>query len=335
MSYAARLLLLIAFVSLTVLPSHAQSNGRSRAFELYQQGNDAEAAKMLEQLVKQPDGANDAELHNLLGLSMMNLDKVKSARNAFEKAVELQPGVSNYRSNLAFAQLAQGKSKSAKESAEKALQLDPQNGAAFTLLGQMELWDGELDAARVLVEKAIAADPKQAQGYLLKADVLLSELGKRVLEGSAIRHEVSLLKEAEESLGAAILRTGSGSAKQSIIEKRDGIKALHDHFDPGLNAARAPGDPPEPGTTPVRIIKKPQAVYSARAREAGVSGTVRLAVLLKADGTVGTIIKLWGPGYGLDEQSIAAARQIKFSPKMKNGVPVSTVVTIEYGFSIY
>lgn len=42
-----------------------------------------------------------------------------------------------------------------------------------------------------------------------------------------------------------------------------------------------------------------------------------------------------GLGYGLDELAFKAARRIVFQPKMKDGKPVSTVVTLEYGFSIY
>lgn len=92
---------------------------------------------------------------------------------------------------------------------------------------------------------------------------------------------------------------------------------------------------PEPGVTPFKILTKPQASYTDNARAAGITGTVRLAVLLGANGKVQNILKLSGAGYGLDEQAFDAARKIKFEPKMKDGKPVSTVVIIEYAFSIY
>ena len=40
-------------------------------------------------------------------------------------------------------------------------------------------------------------------------------------------------------------------------------------------------------------------------------------------------------GYGLPEQAIAAARQIKFTPAVKDGHPVSVQVVLEYYFSLY
>jgi protein TonB len=60
-----------------------------------------------------------------------------------------------------------------------------------------------------------------------------------------------------------------------------------------------------------------------------------LAILLGASGRVERILVLKRLGYGLDEQAVKAAQQIKFEPKKKDGVPVSTVVIFDYGFNIY
>ncbi len=86
---------------------------------------------------------------------------------------------------------------------------------------------------------------------------------------------------------------------------------------------------------PLRIISKPQAVYTDLARENGVEGSVRLKVTLRANGEVGEISVLRGLPDGLTEQAIAAARKIDFEPKKVNGVPTSRTVTIDYTFSIY
>jgi hypothetical protein len=37
----------------------------------------------------------------------------------------------------------------------------------------------------------------------------------------------------------------------------------------------------------------------------------------------------------LTEQAIAAAKQLRFEPKKVNGIPQSTIITIDYGFNIY
>jgi hypothetical protein len=42
-----------------------------------------------------------------------------------------------------------------------------------------------------------------------------------------------------------------------------------------------------------------------------------------------------GLPYGLTEQAIAAARQMKFEPALKNGVPVTSIKTVEFTFTLY
>ena len=113
----------------------------------------------------------------------------------------------------------------------------------------------------------------------------------------------------------------------------------------GLGSDRTLGDadmkPPavadQPKTAveePVRIILKPRPSYTDDARKNRIQGTVRLRVALLANGAVGSIEVVKGVD-GLNEQAIAAARKIVFLPKRVNGVNVSVVKLIEYGFSIY
>lgn len=97
------------------------------------------------------------------------------------------------------------------------------------------------------------------------------------------------------------------------------------------------GAPPEivKVTTPLKIISKPRAQYTDEARAQNVQGVVRLKITLLANGSVGSITPVNRLGYGLTEQAIAAARQIRFEPKKVNGVPQPSIVTFEYNFSIY
>ena len=97
------------------------------------------------------------------------------------------------------------------------------------------------------------------------------------------------------------------------------------------------GPPPSVAkvTTPLKIIFKPKATYTDQARTQNVQGSVTLKITLMANGSVGSITPVSRLPYGLTEQAIAAARQIKFEPKKVNGVPVSTTVTFQYGFNIY
>ena len=88
-------------------------------------------------------------------------------------------------------------------------------------------------------------------------------------------------------------------------------------------------------TTPYKITFQPKATYTDTARSNNVQGAVRLKITLLASGQVGSIVPVTRLPDGLTEKAIAAARQIRFEPKMVNGVPVSVVVTREYTFTIY
>jgi TonB family protein len=88
-------------------------------------------------------------------------------------------------------------------------------------------------------------------------------------------------------------------------------------------------------SSPYMITFQPKARYTDDARTNNVQGAVRLKITLLASGRVGSIIPVTELPYGLTEQAIAAARQIRFEPKTVNGVPVSVVITREYTFTIY
>ena len=85
------------------------------------------------------------------------------------------------------------------------------------------------------------------------------------------------------------------------------------------------------------ITFKPQPSYTESARKDQVQGRVLVQAILDRSGSVREIRVVSGSelGHGLPEQAIAAARQIKFTPAVKDGRPVSVQVTFEYYFSVY
>ncbi len=83
------------------------------------------------------------------------------------------------------------------------------------------------------------------------------------------------------------------------------------------------------------IIGKPRASYTDSARRANVQGSVLLKVTLLSNGSVGSVTPVKELPSGLTEQAIAAARKLVFLPKRVNGVPVTVIVTFDYGFSIF
>ncbi len=82
------------------------------------------------------------------------------------------------------------------------------------------------------------------------------------------------------------------------------------------------------------ISYKPQPRYTSAARENVVTGTVRLRMVLAADGTVRDIVPLTFLPDGLTEEAIEAARRIEFTPASKDGRAVSQYATVEYNFNI-
>ncbi len=107
------------------------------------------------------------------------------------------------------------------------------------------------------------------------------------------------------------------------------------------NSVNSPPPPPPKKAEPVgvtqkiKFISKPKANYTDQARTNQIQGTVRLRVTFTASGQIGSIAPVAGLPYGLTEQAIAAARQIRFEPAMRNGVPIPTTAVVEYNFNIY
>ena len=84
-----------------------------------------------------------------------------------------------------------------------------------------------------------------------------------------------------------------------------------------------------------RLLAKPEPQYTEEARRNQVTGTVTLRAIFSSSGEVIQIRALNTLPFGLTERAIAAARQIKFVPAMKNGHPVSVRMQLEYNFNLY
>jgi TonB family protein len=84
-----------------------------------------------------------------------------------------------------------------------------------------------------------------------------------------------------------------------------------------------------------RILSRPEPQYTEEARKNQVSGTVVLRAVFSSSGQVTGIRAVSGLPNGLTERAIAAARQIRFTPAMKDGHPVSQYIQIEYNFNLY
>ena len=100
-------------------------------------------------------------------------------------------------------------------------------------------------------------------------------------------------------------------------------------------------DPPAVGgfgpkevDTKAEITARPEPVYTREARSMGVQGVVVLKVLLLADGKLDRIRVVRRLPFGLTENAVRAACDIKFKPAVKAGKEVSQWVTLEYAFRL-
>lgn len=83
------------------------------------------------------------------------------------------------------------------------------------------------------------------------------------------------------------------------------------------------------------IEYKPEPLYTEKARNNQVSGTIVLRCVLDADGTVKHVLALRLLPHGLTESTVAVARRMKFTAATKDGRPVSQMIMIEYNFNVY
>ena len=87
--------------------------------------------------------------------------------------------------------------------------------------------------------------------------------------------------------------------------------------------------------TKLRITSQPHPNYTESARLNNAQGSVTLRVTFLANGTIGDVSPVTELSYGLTEQCILAAKQIKFEPMIENGRAKSVTKVVEYRFTIY
>ncbi len=136
--------------------------------------------------------------------------------------------------------------------------------------------------------------------------------------------------------------TGRGGGTGSGAGNGIGNGIGNGRGDAGGDGGEPPARPPTPVkpkvpavTTGLKITSQPKPPYTDAARQAAIQGVVRLRVTFSSNGSIGGISPVSGLPNGLTEQAIAAARNIRFTPAMSDGVPQTVTKVIEYRFTIY
>jgi TonB family protein len=92
---------------------------------------------------------------------------------------------------------------------------------------------------------------------------------------------------------------------------------------------------PKSKDSPLKITGEPRAIMTDAARKNAIQGTVTLKVTFLSNGAIGNISVVSGLKDGLNDSAIAAAKNIKFIPERKNGVPITIAKKVQYSFTVY
>lgn len=87
-------------------------------------------------------------------------------------------------------------------------------------------------------------------------------------------------------------------------------------------------------TTAPAVIQKSEPEYSEEARLAAVDGTVKISLLVDADGNPTDFTLTRRIGFGLDEKALAAVATWKFKPGTRDGVPAAVRTSVEINFAL-
>lgn len=125
--------------------------------------------------------------------------------------------------------------------------------------------------------------------------------------------------------------------KQAVEFSLESLRTeAHAKTPPGGRPRRATGvvgdERYAPPTRPPAIRKSAKPATTDAATQARIGGSVKLRVLVGADGKAARVYVARRLGYGLDRRAVEAALQYRFSPEIQGGLPQTTWIDIEVKF---
>ncbi len=101
-----------------------------------------------------------------------------------------------------------------------------------------------------------------------------------------------------------------------------------------LVSSSAAGQTPPPQVTDAQVVQRVEPEYTDEARAAKLEGIVTVYLEIDEAGKPDNVGVIQGLGLGLDEKSVEAVRQWRFTPAMKNGNPLRTAQGVDLGFRL-
>ena len=171
-------------------------------------------------IIKDP---NHPIIHNIIGISYVNLQTPDKAISYFKTALRLNKYYNEARGNLGSALLLLGKTDEAINQLEQALKENPKNPMAWNSLGNARDQKFLYDSARKAFEKAIELSPNYLNAFN-SLGVLLNKLN---LKDEAIKIFESGLKinpnDTDLLINFGYALSDSGELKQAIEKLTKGI----------------------------------------------------------------------------------------------------------------
>ena len=97
--------------------------------------------------------------------------------------------------------------------------------------------------------------------------------------------------------------------------------------------AGAEATAPAPVVTPPQLVEQVEPEYPPEAFEQRRSAEVVVRVTIDETGAISDVEIDQGAGHGFDESSLAAARKLKFTPALVDGVPASVQILFRFAFA--
>lgn len=91
---------------------------------------------------------------------------------------------------------------------------------------------------------------------------------------------------------------------------------------------------PGAGIDPPTLVREVRPIYTDDARRQRIQGDVILEIVVRSDGSVGSIRVRRSLGGGLDQRATEAVRQWRFNPARRHGTPVDVAVEVAVEFKL-
>lgn len=194
------------------------------------------------------------------------------------------------------------------------------------------------------IEDVLKVDADHAPALRLKSRALIGlfmeipQLSPDEMKSADARRErkmrqAKLLKEAADSLERFLQLKPDVKGAEGLREQ---LNSLRIYAEPAVKPESEWTIFSQADVTErARILRRPQPRYPEEARGARLRGSVKLLLVLAADGTVKHILVLQSSSPVLTEAAIEAARKITFETAIKDGRPVSVASSVEYNFETY